>query len=353
MPSTGLADEYKLCRDSLQKDTFEGAIQGLIDLAKALGADGPAVEHYAKVSYFRDVTLRFKEADKLMEAAGIAATGAASDATVRKAASLKMLRHLYLVGSRGAQQVWVLSTPKSYRKFPSDELLDVKATAATIKTKLADVDEQFTTETKDRLGEAMQLGLNWSEAAKIVLAGAASTPASLAIIKCWFAAPDTSAEDVEKVTAALLAGFKKIVNAMNQSLVIITDLPMYRSDATKNTVEAFVRRQNGKHERPRSVYIERALFENYDVSVLHDMKKNWARVLLHECTHTEVQTQDKGYAYKGIAPGTNITAANAAINADSWAFFAADCAGALTDGERTRALNGTGGRLTKLAKNWN
>ena len=33
------------------------------------------------------------------------------------------------------------------------------------------------------------------------------------------------------------------------------------------------------------------------------MKKNWARVLIHECTHTECQTQDKGYAYKGIGPG--------------------------------------------------
>lgn len=353
MPSTGLADEYKLCSETLKKETFEGAVPGLTDLAKVLGADGPAMDHYAKVTHFRDVTLKFKEADKLMEAAGIAATGAASDLAIKKVASLKLLRHLYLVGSRGAQQVWVVSTPKSYSKFPSDELLAVKATAAAVKTKLADVDEQFTTETKDRLGEAMQLGLNWSEAAKIVLAGAATTPASMTIVKRWFAAPDTSAADLEKVTANLLAGFKKIVNAMNQNLVIITDLPMYRNDATKTTVEAFVRRQDGKHERPRSVYIEKALFENYEVSVLHDMKKNWARVLLHECTHTEVQTQDKGYAYKGIAPGTKITAANAAINADSWAFFAADCAGALTDGERTRALNGTGGRLTKLDKNWN
>ena len=89
------------------------------------------------------------------------------------------------------------------------------------------------------------------------------------------------------------------------------------------------------------------------MSVLHDMKKNWARVLLHECTHTDAKTQDKRYAFKGIRPGGNIDAAEAAVNADSWAFFAADAADALTDGERTRALGGTGGDLTKQAKNWN
>ncbi len=353
MPSTGFADEYRLCRETLEGQTFGGSLPGLLDLTKALGAEGPELNFYGKVTHFREVTLKFKEADKLMEAAGVPASGAATDGAVKMAASLKMLRHLYLAGARGAQQVWVVSTPSSYAKFASDELLDVKSDATKIKAKLADIAEQFSEETKSRLGEAMQLGLSWCESAKVVLAGAASTPASRAIIDRWFAASDTPAQDVEKTIATLLAGFKKIATALNHNLVIVTDMPMYRSDATKNTVEAFVRRQDGKHERPRTIYVEKALFENYDVSVLNDMKKNWARVLVHECTHTECQTQDKGYAYKGIGPGTKITAANAAINADSWAFFAADCAGALTDGERLRALGGTGGRLAKLAKNWN
>lgn len=353
MPSTGFADEYRLCRQTLEGQSFGGSLPGLLDLTKVLGAEGPELNFYAKVSHFRDVTLKFKEADKLMEAAGIPASGLAKDDAVKMAASLKMLRHLYLAGARGGQQVWVVSTPGSYTKFASDELLDVKSDASQIKTKLADVTEQFSQQTKDRLGEAMQMGLSWCESAKIVLAAAASTPASRAIVERWFAASDTPADELDKTIANLLTGFKKIANALNQNMVVITDMPMYRNDATKTYVEAFVRRQDGKHERPRTIYIEKALFENYDIGVLHDMKKNWARVLVHECTHTEAQTQDKGYAYKGIAPGTKITAANAAVNADSWAFFAADCAGALTDGERLRALGGSGGTLTKLAKNWN
>lgn len=353
MPSTGFADEYRLCRETLEGQAFGGSLPGLPDLAKVLGAQGPETNFYGKVAHFREVTLKFKEADKLMEAAGLPASGLATDAAVKTAASLKMLRHLYLAGARGGQQVWVVSTPSSYTKFASDELLDVKSDATKIKARLADVTEQFSEETRSRLGEAMQLALGWCEAAKIVLAGESTTPASRAIIDRWFSALDTPAEDVQKTIATLLAGFKKIATALNQNLIIITDMPMYRGDATKTTVEAFVRRQDGKHERPRTVYIEKALFENYDVSVLNDMKKNWARVLVHECTHTECQTQDKGYAYKGIGPGTRLTAANAAINADSWAFFAADCGGALTDGERLRALGGSGGKLTKLARNWN
>jgi hypothetical protein len=353
MPSTGFADEYTLCRETLEGQDFGGALPGLLDLTKALGAEGPELNFYGKVAHFREVTLKFKEADKIMEASGIPATGLAKDDAVKMAAGLKLLRHLYLAGARGSQQVWVVSTPSSYAKFASDELLDVKADATKIKAKLADVTEQFSEETKDHLAEAMQLGLSWCESAKIVLGAAATTPASRAIVERWFAASDTPATDLDKTIAALLAGFKKIAFALNHNLVVITDMPLYRSDATKNTVEAFVRRRDGKHERPRTIYIEKALFENYDVSVLHDMKKNWARVLVHECTHTEVATQDNGYAYRGIGPGTKITADKAANNADSWAFFAADCAGALTDGERLRALGGTGGKLTKLAKNWN
>lgn len=353
MPSTRLADEYELCRKTMQQEKFDGAITGIGDILKVLSTDGPAVEHYHKVSHFRDVTLKFKEADKMMEAAGIKDTGTPSDSSVLKAASLKLVRHLYLVGTRGSQQIWVVSTPKSFTKFPSDELDAVKSNAINVKAKLADVDEQFSTETKNCLSSAMQLGRAWCESAKVVLSNASTTPGSMAIVKRWFAANDTSDADVNTVIATLLAGFKKIATALNQNMVIITDMPMYRTDATKTYTEAFVLSRGGKFERPRAIYVEKALFENYDISVLHDMKKNWARVLVHECTHTEVSTQDKGYAYKGIKPGTKITAANAAVNADSWAFFAADCGGALTDGDRTRALDGTGGTLTKLAKNWN
>ena len=55
-------------------------------------------------------------------------------------------------------------------------------------------------------------------------------------------------------------------------------------------------------------------------------------------------------AWQGIGAGTSLTAAKAAVNADTWAFFATDCGGALTAGEITRAGAGTNGNLNKLAK---
>lgn len=353
MPSNQLSDEYKLHAETLKTLDIESAFPGWKTLKKVLGADGPERDQAQALAHFRDVQLKLKPADKIIEACGIAASGAVADDAVKQAASLKFLRHLYLVGERGGQQVWVVATPKAYTKYTSDELLDVKSNAVTVKARLADNEEILDSGTRKHIGEAMILGLAWCEAAKTVLAGAASTPASMAIVKRWFAANDTPQSDVDATIEKLHAGFKKIAFAMNQAMVLVADMPQYRNDNGKTYVEAFVRNVSGSPERPRTIYIEKALYENYDISVLHDMKKNWARVLVHEATHSEVKTQDKGYAYKGIAPGTKITAANAAINADSWAFFAADCAGDLTDGDRTRALNGTGGTLTKLAKNWN
>ena len=356
MPCTMLSEDYNLHRATLKTASFEGLfVSG--DIKNLLESDGPNRDCCSQLAYLRDVALKFKEAEKIMSASGIAATGAPTEESVNKAASLKFVRHLYLVGSRGAQGVWVLSTPKAYSKFTSDELLDVKASAVEVKKKLDDVNEQFNDETKKHFGEATLLGLRWCEAAGIALANAASQPEAMAKVKRWFAADDTSDADVNKTIASLQLGFKKVANALNKNLIIITDNPTGRNDAAMNYTEAYVYSISGNAERPRTIYIEKALFDNFDVSVLHDMKKNWARVIVHEATHSEVATKDKGYAWNGIAPGSGaaakISAADAAINADSWAFFAADSANALDAGEITRALNGAGGTLTKLDKNWN
>jgi hypothetical protein len=82
------------------------------------------------------------------------------------------------------------------------------------------------------------------------------------------------------------------------------------------------------------------------------MKKNWARVIVHECSRIDGRPDDKAYAHSGIGAGTHITSAEAAVNADIWALFAADCGGALTDGDITRAAGGTGGTLNKIPANW-
>lgn len=355
MANVRFGTEYAAQRAVLQTANLGGVAGNIRDLKQVLHATGPDRAHSHALDTLRTIGLKVKEAERIMEAADLdpAGTGIPSEDGVKRAGLLKFLRHLYLVSERGSQQVWVLSTPESYREFPQDELLSAKTSHAAVKTKLNDVAEKFDAETRKRFGEATQLGLSWVEAGKAVLAKASTDPAALAKVKRWFASASTSEADLNRTITALLDGFKKMANSLNGNQVVITDLPQKRGNPDQEYTEAFMYSIGAASESPRTIYIEQALFNNFDVSVLHDMKKNWARVLVHECSHIDGRTDDKQYAFRGIGVGTHITAAEAAVNADSWAFFAADCGGALTDGDVLRATGGTGGTLTKLAANWN
>lgn len=355
MANDRFGTEYDAQRTLLESATFAGVASGVLGLKKVLGATGPDRAHADALETFRTVSLKFKEADKIMEAAGLdpAGTGVPSEAAVKKAALLKFLRHMYLVSERGGQQVWVHATPAKYRQFPQDELLSVKTSHNLIKTKLSEVDEQFGAETRKRLGEATQMGLAWVESAKLVLSTAKTDAAAMAKVKRWFATDATSAADLTKTISAVHAGFKKMANSLNGNMLVITDMPQQRKDVNQAYTEAFMLSIGTDAEMPRTCYIEQALFSNFNISVLHDMKKNWARVIVHELTHIDGRTEDHAYAHAGIGVGTHITAEEAATNADSWAFFAADCGGALTAGDITRASGGTGGTLDKLPSNWN
>jgi hypothetical protein len=355
MPNTRFGKEYAAQKTLLETSTLGGVCSGLLDLRRVLGPDGPERTHAATLDTLRDVSLKFQEADKIMEAAGLdpAGKGMPADAGVRQAGLVKFLRHLYMVGARGNQQVWVFATPAAYRKYPQDELLDANLSHAMVRNKLTDVAEKFDAETRKRLGECMQMGLAWVEAAKRVLASAGSDPAAMVKVKRWFADGSTSDATLKGMITILQAGFKKMASSLNGHKIVITDLPQQRGSPDKEFTEAFVYSIGNNAEMPRTIYIEQAMFSNFDLSVIHDMKRNWTRVLVHECSHIDGRTADHLYAHEGIGVGTNLTDMEAVANADSWAFFAADCAGALTPGEILRATGGTGGSLTRLPTNWN
>lgn len=355
MANVRFGTEYEAQRKLLQAVTLGGVAANILDLKRVLHASGPDANHAGALDTLRDVALKFKQAERMMEAADMdpAGTGLPSQASVEKVGLLKFLRHLYLVGERGGQQVWVLSTPAAFTNFPADELLAAKTSHSAVKAKLTDVTEKFDSATRKRFGEVTQLGLAWVEAAKAVLASAATNPKSMVKVKRWFATAATSEADLNATIGSVLVGFKKMANSLNSNGIVITDLPQQRGDAKQQYTEAFMYSIGAVSESPRTIYVEQALFHNFDISVLHDMKKNWTRVIVHECSHIDGRTDDKAYAHAGIGVGTHITAAEAAVNADSWAFFAADCGGALTDGDILRATGGTGGALTQLGANWN
>ncbi len=342
-------EEYKLVRAALRRAKFEAPLKSTMkSLSGVLQEEGPKQGHGAKLDTLRTKLANKNEGDEILKTCGInPGSNSMPDAdAVKKVAAMKFLRHLHMLKEAGSQKVWLYTSPKAYDKYTWEQIQAAATSSASLVSKLNQKEEVFTSTIKSHLAQATCEGMVWVSKTLILLAKAKKKKDDAkAMVDRWFAPAEADyANAVDKLTR----GFKTIKSTLNGNNVVITDHPPDRN--TPNYTEAYVYGSL----RPRAIYIEKALLKNYDISVLHDMKKNWARVIVHECTHLDAATDDDGgYAWKGIKPGTKVTAANAIKNADNWAFFAADCAGALTDGERTRAMNGTGGDLTVLDSNWN
>ena len=340
-------EEYKLVQDVLRTASFAAPLGSVMSAqAGILQDEGPQHNLGGQLDRMRRVMNGKDEGKEILESCGITpgSNQPPNTEAVKKAASMKFLRHLHMMRKSGSQEVWVYSSPKAYTKYTWEEIATAGASTTALQTSLNQKDEVFSHQIKSRLAEATREGMVWVSKTLILLALAKSNQArAKAMVDRWFA---PAAADYATAVEKLTNGFKAIQNTLSANNVVITDHPPDRSVA--NMTEAYVY----STARPRAIYIEKALMKNYDISVLHDMKKNWTRVVVHECTHLDAATDDDGgYAYRGIKP-QKITSALAIKNADNWAFFAADCAGALTDGERLRALEGTGGTLDVLPSNW-
>ncbi len=343
-------EEYKKVKSALRSRSFKDPLKSeMKDLKGCLQARGPKTDMGPKLDALRTKLKTGDEAANILAAAGIAegSNTALSTKQVENVASIKFLRHMYLGASTGAQTVWVHSSPKTWKKYGWEIIKAAGTSSTSLKSKLGDKEEFFDADTRSKLCEATRLGATWIQKTLLVLSEVETKPEAREKLDRWFAPSD---DKVNKTVKKLEKGFKKIQSTLNDTHVVLTDHPPERGDSSKEYTEAYV--MVAAH-KPKTVYIEQALSSNFDISVLHDMKKNWARVIVHECTHLDLSTTDEQYAWKGIKPGTKITAEQAIKNADSWAFFAADCGGALVAGDITRALNGTGGSLTKLDANWN
>lgn len=349
MPCSRYDQEYKHIRTTLRAKKFGAPFKWTMrSLSGVLQEEGPKASLGKKLDSLRTQLASKNEGEEILKSCGIEpGSNTVPDAdAVKRVAAMKFVRHLHMLKEAGSQKVWVYSSPKDYDKYTWDQIRAAGTSATSLKTKLNQTEEVFSSTVKSHLAEATREGMVWVSKTLILLAKAKKKKDDAkAMVDRWFAPSDGDyAAAVDKLTR----GFKAIKGTLNSNNVVITDHPPDRN--TPNTTEAYVYGA----ARPRAIYIEKALMKNYDISVLHDMKKNWTRVIVHECTHLDAATDDDGgYAWAGIKPGTKVTARNAIKNADNWAFFAADCAGALTDGDRTRAMNGTGGDLTVLDSNWN
>ena len=271
-----------------------------------------------------------------------------------RAAVLKLLRHVYLLNRSGNRKVWVLSLPQDFHDWPTDDLHARASTQIAARILLRSENEIFSGEDKKHLANAAQHALACCQKTGMVLANAAQAiqgkraaqgVESIHLVKRWFADPAVGVSDLGGYIATLSAGFKAIIAMLNKGHLVLTDWVPLRTASTQDDIdflysEAFTFASRG--EGMDTVYIERSFFTNDAGGVVHG-QKNWIRILVHELTHLVCGTEDVNigrarYAHYGIGPHAGFPGSAAVRNADSWAFFAADCAGILTEGERNHAL---------------
>lgn len=269
-----------------------------------------------------------------------------------RALLLKTLSHLYYYEVGGERKLWILSSPSALTSHPieftadSDALVDQVLNATT---------EIYTDEQKRRIDGAVMTALRWVERAMIV-AGDPQRPAHKALLRRWFI-PATHA-DVDGAIAALAPtlrrGLLKIAIGLKVGDLILLDDPAQRGSGSNwENSEAYTFSHNDIH----AVFVEPGFWGNGNTLT---GATNWARIMVHELTHNYCQTADHSYSWQGLLPRESdvfrrvnnarvavdpgytavrtLTMAQCQNNADTWAFFCADAAGALSDGDRIAAL---------------
>jgi len=271
-----------------------------------------------------------------------------------RAAALKLLSHTYLLNRSGNRKVWIVSLPVEFVDWPSNDFNARTSTQIAARQLLRTSNEVFSEQQKKSLGVSTQQALAWCHRAGIVLAHAAKATAgkagnkgvdALNLVKRWFADPGTSVTELDAYIGRLSTGLKAMIAMLNKGHFILTDWLPLRTASAQDEIgflmsEAFT--FGSRSEGMDTVYIERSFFTDDAGGVVHG-QKNWTRVLVHELTHLVCGTDDVNigrarYAHYGIGPHAGFPGSAAIRNADSWAFFCADCADMLTDGERNHAL---------------
>ena len=356
--------EYDAAREVLEcAAAFDADWQPVVaQLAQLMGREGFDVARAEALAELRRRATRgadstsVDEADGLLRAVALVGEGGlVPEDARRRAAALKLLRHVHLESRSGSRGVWIVSLPGEFTDWPSSQFVDTAANLAGVRQLLAGRAEHFDVAQRRWLGAATLQGLGWCQRAAMVLADARRARGSAraereharALVRRWFAEPDAGEAVLDKLAATLVRGFKDIVASLNRGRFVITDWVPLRGargqEAEFLRAEAFAFR--ARSEGMDVVYVEGAFFDDLAGNVLRG-QANWTRILVHELSHLVCGTHDVNdgqarYAWSGIGPHAGYPSAATIRNADNWAFFAADCAGALTAGQRATALRTT------------
>lgn len=257
-------------------------------------------------------------------------------------AALELLCHTYFHATKGQEAVWIVSIPSSYTTWPHLQLA-----GKTVANILASLDaggtEKFSVTNRKHIASAAQTGLAWTLKALVVLDDLKAGSRAMTLLRYWFGNAGTTDAELASFAETLRAGLRKIAAKLNGGTAVVTDFVPIRSspdakDAKARGANAFV----VGSEKQDVIYIEQGFFSKGARNVFQDEASHWARIMVHEMSHREGATVDKRYGWAGVAPSTGkITPADAMVNADNWAIFVADAAGAMTATDIARATNGT------------
>jgi hypothetical protein len=308
---TSIEAELKaLCQDDGPSETK----------AESLKKARDKIENAAKLWDYLSFNTDTAHAEEILKASQTKTVG-----FQKRAAMLKTFKHFYFVEKKGNQDVWVVDHPKAYNTWAFDQL-DGKS-EKDVKALLQHEEEVFGSGNRKMLSDALQLARKWSMDIVVKLGSPDAT--TLAIVKRWFHNDTDSEEQVKATVAVLLSGFKKISNACNSTTIIFSDRPHKRTDPTSRAVASV----NSGDVMP-VIYIFQTFLERGQRDFFGNIPMLWrcSMTVIHELSHKLQNTDDKSYGWQGIKPGSSITASDALINADSWAYFAGNLVGALTQG---------------------
>ncbi len=254
-----------------------------------------------------------------------ASNNKSSGTLLDRAATLKMVKHVYLASQKGGQNVWVYSPPKDDTGWVFDE---IAGNELTVKARLSREDEIFSAKEMGWMSDALKLSLKISEDVKWKLANKSMKEQEKNIVKKWFLDEDCDDDDLKQAINTLHNGFKKISNCCNNSTLVFTDYPDWRAQRDKYFGAAF---RGGEGGAFPVIYLEGAF-----TRLTGNTGKKWlcAETIIHEMSHHELSTEDHRYDHHGLKPNkAAFPYAKAITNADSWGYFALDLAGYLSNSD--------------------
>lgn len=329
------SEAYGAAKSALASGSLAGDIGKLQPQMKLLVADagGPDAAQGAVLGKLRDAVAlgaAALAAKGTPEAKGAAQTliAAAGDGKklTERAATLKMLRHLYKETSPGGQAIWVYAPPAAYAKWLFDEVAGVDA--KTLEAVLAkDGTEVYTATQRAVMATAVQTARATALAVCVKL-GAASD-VTRAVVRRYFGDAKTSDKALIEIMSTLASGYQKIAAACNAGNIVISDEPGDRTGGGWKDW-AFIYTA----EAMSVIYLQGAWLKKADeVGPSSDSPLyRCVRTIIHELSHKQVSTEDVVYGPKGLMPeGSGALKPEYALhNADSWAYFAVDVLGYLT-----------------------